>query len=265
MGQDISRATGLLSMFETRITPVGSLEVRNMRYDATPGIFELYHCVRCGGSRRHYIYIVSASRFYQWDSNLFQSVARLLPATWIFQCQQCDLRSSATMLDINNILTLSIVSEERGGAHTPNTPAAVSYYLDEARNSELAQARSAAAAMYRSALEHLLFEQGFKGKLNDQIRALVAQCDRGAGPSWAATFDHDFLDLFRKIGNMSVHTNNGDISEQKKIDDELLQAIRSVMMILLDLVYEEPERLKSRKALMQAATTTPPRPTTTNV
>ena len=57
---------------------------------------------------------------------------------------------------------LVVLPSQPGGLRTQHTPESVAFYLDQAQRAESVGARSGAAAMYRGALEHLLFEQGYR-------------------------------------------------------------------------------------------------------
>jgi hypothetical protein len=57
----------------------------------------------------------------------------------------------------------------------PRTPASIRYYLDPAHFCRAAGAHSAAVAMYRAALEHLLFDQRYRNRsLGAKIKQLEA-------------------------------------------------------------------------------------------
>lgn len=89
-----------------------------------------------------------------------------------------------------------------GGLRTPHTPAPVAYYLDQAARAESAGARSAAIAMYRSALEHILHEQGYpSGMLHTKLMALQADVDAGKAKKWALDIDPAFLRVLKDLGN----------------------------------------------------------------
>lgn len=106
---------------------------------------------------------------------------------------------------------LAVLQSCRGGLTTPQTPPAVAYYLDQAQRAQSVSARSAAVAMYRPALEHLLYEQGYKkGMLGTKLTDLEKDIAAGTAPKWAAELDTEFLALLKELGNASIHPNDGE-------------------------------------------------------
>ena len=73
-----------------------------------------------------------------------------------------------------------VLPNRTGGLAMPNTPEGVAFYLDQAAKSHSVGANSAAIAMYRGALEHLLFQQGYKtGMLANMAgRQMTLQTER---------------------------------------------------------------------------------------
>lgn len=171
-------------------------------------------------------------------------------------CFQCKLDGSALLCDGPAGDDLVIVWPKAAGLSTPNTPTAVGYYLDQAARSESVGARSAATAMYRAALEQLLYEQGFDtGMLNAKITALEAAINNNSSttPAWARRLEPDFLKVIKDLGNGAIHPNGGDISKQDALDADLLRHVHATMHELLDLVYEEPRRRAERLAALRSA------------
>ncbi|MGE0871655.1 MAG: DUF4145 domain-containing protein [Kofleriaceae bacterium] len=141
-----------------------------------------------------------------------------------------------------------------GGLTTPNTPPGVAYYLDQAARSESACARSAAMAMYRAALEHLLFEQGYQdGMLHQKLTALQRDIDAKTAEKWALDIDPGFLRVIKDLGNGAIHPNGGDHTKQEAIDATLLDDVRETVRELLDVVYEEPLRRANRLSNLRSA------------
>ena len=166
-------------------------------------------------------------------------------------CVQCGLQHSAMVHRGPYGVELAIFSPERGGLSTPNTPPAVGYYLDQAHRAEAAGAASAAAGMYRSALEMLLFEQGYaKGMLAAKIKALL---DDDNPPTWRDVVDPDYLEALKDIGNGAMHPNDGDIDRQLELDRDLLTLLRSVFEELLIAIYERPAAERLRRAKLAEA------------
>ena len=135
-----------------------------------------YYCVECGGKRRmiigrlHWLSPGVSVRLEGDLSELFVG-----PALFSMVCLQCGTQHTALVHLGPDGYELAIFSAERGGFSTPSTPSNVSYYLDQAHRAESVGATSAAAGMYRSALEMLLYEQGYKnGMLGQKIKDLLA-------------------------------------------------------------------------------------------
>jgi hypothetical protein len=152
-----------------------------------------------------------------------------------------------------------MASSVAGGLATKFTPPSVAYYLDQGHKSHAIGANSAAIAMYRAALEQLLFEQGFtSGMLNQKIMALEAAITSGTAPAWARDLDTDYLKVVRDLGNGAIHTNGGDISKQDNIDSELIVRVELMFVALLQVVYEIPRnrivglaQLRAKAALLK--------------
>lgn len=144
-------------------------------------------------------------------------------------------------------LKLAILKNAYGGSVTENTPKKVKYYLDQAYRSRMLSALSAAMAMYRSALEWILYEQGYKnGMLGAKISKLGEDISNNIAPKWANDMSVELLTAIKNIGNGVMHTNDGHISKQQQIDDSLIELVDVVFAELLDVIYEQPIR-RSKK------------------
>ena len=212
-------------------------------------------CSRCALARRHYIYLRATSRPSQAINYASKPLEQFCPAVFCYKCQECDSKSFASLLMAKDMPHLTIFPEDFGGIRTEHTPPAVSYYLNQAWRAENSEARSAAASMYRAALEHILFDQGFKnGMLNSKIRELETAIASKSGPSWSAELDSELLHLLKTIGNGSIHPNNGNIEAQKALDEELLRVIGAIISALLEIIYELPSKKAEIKGrLLNAA------------
>lgn len=174
------------------------------------------------------------------------------PGTGVLTCRQC-FRNHALLLEWDtsavSVLTRAVVS-----IATPRTPPPVTYYLDEVARCRGAGASSAAAAMARAALEHLLLDQGFVGMLGQQIKRLTTEIATASfSKAWMKQVDAEMLALLKEIGNGSIHANGGDIKLQEQIDDRLLNDVELVVEGLLQLVYERPEEDRALKERMKLA------------
>jgi Domain of unknown function (DUF4145) len=175
----------------------------------------------------------------------------VLPGLALFSCRVCGTNHSA-MVDGPNPIEDSLWCEiTLFGAPpslvTPATPPGVGYYLEQAAAAKGALARSAAATMFRSALEHLLIDQDYRQeRLHDKIEALAADLasnDPKVGEKakkWAPRVGPKVLHSIRLIGNHAVHANDGDIEKQKLLDEDTLDLIEVVFLRLLRAVYDDP-------------------------
>jgi len=149
---------------------------------------------------------------------------------------------------------MAVFSGVAGGLSTAHTPVSIAYYLDQAYKAQSASAHTAAIAMYRAAIEHLLFDQVYKMRqLGQKIAALIQAVEDGGGPQWARKLDMEFLQVLKDLGNYSIHSNDGDVSAQSVFDQSLLAQVQATVLELLEIVYEEPLRRAARlKALTSA-------------
>lgn len=209
------------------------------------------YCAVCGGRRR-----MSIKRLF-WRASSTDGLPMEFtregetPALFGLACMQCKTEAAVLVYAGPDGPDLAILSSERGGLSTPNTPRGVSYYLDQAYRAESISATSAATAMYRSAVEMLLFEQGYQnGMLNKKIDSLLADPNP---PAWREQVDSEYLDVLKQLGNAAIHPNDGDVTKQSVLDRQLLAEIRVVFEELLDIVYERPAREAARKAKLRSA------------
>jgi hypothetical protein len=130
-------------------------------------------------------------------------------------CVQCDTNFTAVIYDGPDGRSLALLPSTYGGLTTPHTPPGVAYYLDQAQRSQSTGANSAAVAMFRGALEHLLFEQGFtKGTCGTKLIDLEKAVAAGTAPKWANELDGEFLQVMKKLGDGPIHPGDGDVGKQ---------------------------------------------------
>lgn len=218
------------------------------------------HCSGCGASRR-----VFGEMIYPFMGEIdFNKAVQDIAASAPFvvcdlECVQCRANFKVIRYAGPNGLALVVLADTAGGLSTPHTPKGVAYYLDQAEKSHSLGANSAALAMFRSALEHLLFEQGFeKGMLHQKIVALEAAVGAGTAPKWATDLDTEYLNVLKELGNGSIHTNGGDVSKQGAADAHLIALVKTTFAALLQIVYEIPHQkqanlraLKAKASLMK--------------
>jgi hypothetical protein len=160
------------------------------------------YCAGCGGYRRIAIEQIytrwkpPTSQAGQQTSGLTDDelLRKMAPSVYIFACVQCDARSTALLYaGPDRQIQLAVFPDHRGGLSTPRTPSGVAFYLDQANRAQSGGALSAAVAMYRAALEHLLFEQGYTDRTcGAKLAQLDAAIADGTAPRWAHELDPIF-------------------------------------------------------------------------
>jgi hypothetical protein len=148
---------------------------------------------------------------------------------------------------------LATLPSTHGGLTTPHTPPGVAYYLDQAQRAHSVGANSATIAMFRGALEHLLFEQGFKtGMCGKKLADLEAEIVAKTAPKWAYELDTEFLQVMKELGDGSIHPNDGKVENQEKLDSSLIAKVKHTFQMLLFLIYEVPLHKQDRLSALRA-------------
>lgn len=237
-------------------------------------IFGEMYCPECGGNRR------MATHHPFWDSEainqlhhvrqydvpgMLRFLKELSPVVLVFRCVQCDASFTGLIYGKSDLVELAIFPEGRGTLATPHTPPAVVYYLDQVQRCWSVGANSAAIGMYRVALDHLLFEQGYQNgmvgkKLDNLEKAIVA----GTAPVWARDMDPGYLEVLNKLATHALHTNDGNVVQQSLFDRDLLVAVKATFQTLLFRVYELPHQEKGQLSTLGAALSNLNRSRTTN-
>jgi hypothetical protein len=138
-----------------------------------------------------------------------------------------------------------------GGLSTPKTPPGVAYYLDKARRAQAGGANSAAVAMYRAALEHMLFGHGYTDRmLGRKLEAISADPN---APEWYRSLNPAYLEVLGKLGNAAIHPNDGNVERQATLNRALLAVVRQLFVELLEAAYERQDRDAARLSEMQDA------------
>jgi hypothetical protein len=227
--------------------------------DGQIGEFDGTYCPSCGNIRR--MRLVALFWKERWAKGVIATfhgpsvsetaIKRPLPSLFIALCLQCESRLSLVVYPGPEGVRLVALPEAYGGLSTSNTPDGVKYYLDQAERANSVGALSAAIVMYRSALEHLLHEQGFTdGMVGKRLEALEKTANP---PSWRDQLHPDYLRVVNSLANAAVHANNGDVSQQAVFEEQLLREVRELFAELLDLVYERQAKTAGRLARLQAA------------
>jgi len=202
----------------------------------------ILHCPTCGDLRRMHLW----ARFKggSWAEP---------PTLATLHCVQCDTLFTAVLYQSPEGKGLAILPSTYGGLTTPHTPVGVAYYLDQAQRSQSVGANSAAVAMFRAALDHLLFEQGFKkGMCGQKLAELEGAVKAGTAPKWANELDAEFLTVMKQLGDGAIHPNDGNVADQSKLDNELLAKITHTFQMLLFLIYELPHQKQKRLDALKA-------------
>lgn len=186
---------------------------------------------------------------------------RAIPSVYAIACRQCETAFTALLYwgpnDQPMLAVFPRCNETRG---TPHTPGAVAYYLDQAVRSQAAGANTAAVAMYRAALEHALYQQGYKDRmLGPKIAALEEDIKHNRGAAWLREIRPADLTLLTKLGNAVIHPNDREADAQKVLDGELLGQLGGFFLGFLDIIYEmEAERTAARRLMDEALRTMDP-------
>lgn len=180
----------------------------------------------------------------------------LPPAVFKFTCVECLMLFTALVYRGPSGPAIAVFPSCHGGLSTPRTPPGVAYYLDQANRAKSAGAYSATMVMFRSALEHLLFQQGFKnGTCGTKLTELETSIKEGKAPEWTRDFDTEMLTALKQIANASAHPNDGDITRQEHLDTSAIAHVQAAFSMLLQCVYEEPHRRATMKADLKATQT----------
>jgi hypothetical protein len=242
---DLTTLDGLLGFLEER---------GNYRGQTIIGQADGTFCAGCGATRRMALAKVRWVQATDENARFTFDQGHATPALFVATCLQC--QATLTVVAYRGPSGPAVVAmpSTHGGLSTPRTPEAVAFYLDQAHRSESVGALSAAVAMYRAALEQLLYEQGFeKGMLKQKINDLLETEDP---PAWREVLNPAFLEAMKDLGNAAIHPNDGEIAKQAALESDLLREIRALFEELLDQVYEQPGKRAERLERMQAAART---------
>lgn len=227
------------------------LESWDPRYGGTFIGGEMY-CPKCGDRRRMFVHSIHRAR--QPINRAAWVPPQLVSSLYGYTCVQCETKFTALVYEGPDGPALAVLQSCRGGLTTSNTPRGVAYYLDQAQRCQSVTAYNAAIAMFRAALDHLLFEQGYKvGMLGAKISKLEADIAAGTSPKWATELDTQFLGILKDLGNASIHPNDGNVDRQSALHSQLIAAVKQTFMALLVIVYEAPAFKAAKLAELQRA------------
>lgn len=204
------------------------------------------YCSVCGGPRKATIAVLSwrknQGRAWTWllddEQRLSGNIAdELAPMLSVFKCLQCGTQSTVLLFAGPNGYELAVFPEAHGGLSTPHTPEPVAYYLDQAKRAQGVGANSAAVAMYRSALEHLLYDQGYTDRmLGPKLAALQHDIEGGTAKKWAQDLQSQYLTVIKKLGDAAIHPGDGRVDRQSALDNALLRQLEITFGELLAVV-----------------------------
>jgi hypothetical protein len=175
----------------------------------------------------------------------------LPPSLFRLDCVNCDNAFYVMLFCGEKAPTLVFFSVRGGGVATPNTPELVRYYLEQAYKAQSATAYSAALAMYRAALEQLLENKGFAGKLPAKLEKLTDDIKSGAAASWAKRLDTAALQVIKDICNAHVHPS--ELAKLQALDTVFMSDVQKTFSSLLSIAYEQEPRQAAAKAKLQTA------------
>jgi hypothetical protein len=164
------------------------------------------------------------------------------PSLLQYKCENCFLIINAMIYDGSEGPAIASFPVANGGLATPNTPDSVSFFLNQAFKCVSIDAKAAAVAMFRVALEQLLLENGFGencGLLDGKIAALEALKTTNTPPDWIVDLDSELLTNMRKLGNLSAHPKS--LVEIKNLDSRTLEGAVELFQYLLAEIYERPK------------------------
>lgn len=213
-----------------------------------------FYCNNCLDGRKMKVINVKMreDRYVNVYKNFEEGFKKNLPLVYELECLQCKSRACLVIQKMNNEIKDIILYETYGGCSSKNSPDGVKYYLNEAKLSKQIGAKSASMAMYRAALDFLLYEQGYtQGMLGNKIKKLEEDRNNNCGQKWVMEIEPQFLEVIKDIGNSSIHPNDGNIKCQEVIDENLLNIVDIVFSELLDKIYEQPIRSKKNLELLK--------------
>lgn len=226
-----------LDSIVNRLLPaVGRLSLQN----SLSGVGQLY-CPGCGDYRSHELDMYPNTKPLNREGLIETLSSGISPM--VATCRNCQFKHSGLVVPRTGQSPnwrLVWIPHGLGGHTTPHTPQAVGYYVEQAALAESTGARSASVAMYRSALEHLLHEQGFtEAMLGPKLKSLETQLNNGKGPKWAQEVGAPILKVLKDLGNAAIHANGGDITKQDALDGDLLAQVKIAFRYILQKAYED--------------------------
>lgn len=163
------------------------------------------------------------------------------------RCCHCENYSNVLIYKENSKPSISVIHEKYDISSSNDIPYNITYYINEALKCKNVNAYSASVAMYRTALDNLLYDNGYtQNKLASKISQLEEDKASGKDDSWLYFINEESLDTLRQLGNYSVHPNNGNINIQEAFyDEKFIHSINKMFKIILDCIYIKPKELEN--------------------
>lgn len=158
------------------------------------------------------------------------------------KCRQC--HHDIIMINhlVDNVSKISTIYDVMNYDMCSLIPKSVNYYMGQAFMCKSVGANSAALAMYRSALEWVLEDKGYKnGTLNDKIELF-----NNKPPENVGHIDIKYMTVIRKLGNKSVHSNDDNIDLQYSLDDAFVNDVGLTMEMIIEAIYVIPDKNEKR-------------------
>ncbi len=159
------------------------------------------------------------------------------PSLFWYQCEHCQTRFAVILYMGANGPTLAWFPNRGGGFSTLHTPDTVAHFVNEAYKCFSVGARVASVAMFRVALDQILFDAGYKeGMLHAKIEKLEVDKGAGSAPIWVMDLTPEFMHVIKRLGNIAIHPK--EIEKLAVFADEIIAAIQITMEHLLTDIYE---------------------------
>lgn len=186
-----------------------------------------------------------------WTS-IAQNLKDFVGSQFSFSCATCNSKARSLVHPVGGKIENLVFFETRGSVATNNTPEAVKHYLEQAHLSFSVKCHSAAQAMYRTALDALLYHEGYQtGMVGNKIAALEADMAKGTAKEWTRGLLVPYMKIIKDLGNSTLHIG-ADINKEKSITDGDILAIEEVFKILVDEVFEKPHIANEKLSKLQA-------------
>ncbi len=175
----------------------------------------------------------------RWE-NLSDKQNRFQGSLFIYKCTTCEKVGRGLVQEINGRFVLLNFFSKNSSVASRNCPESVRYYLEQAASCYSVKAYSATLAMFRTALDAVLYEAGYKdGMVGQKINKLESDIRETKAPKWATDLNIEFMKILKNLGNSSLHISKDDISAEKSITDSDIKQCELALSRLLYFVYEK--------------------------